>query len=58
MKNITVHLPQRQLDKMDDLILRELFSNRSEFVRAAIRGLILRHSYLLTEFPEESNNTP
>lgn len=47
MKNITVHLPRQHLDKMDELILRELFLNRSEIVRAAIRKLILKHQHLL-----------
>ncbi|MFW9996154.1 MAG: ribbon-helix-helix domain-containing protein [Candidatus Odinarchaeota archaeon] len=32
---------------MDELILRELFLNRSEIVRAAIRKLILKHQHLL-----------
>ncbi|MFW9990531.1 MAG: ribbon-helix-helix domain-containing protein [Candidatus Odinarchaeota archaeon] len=57
MKNITVHLPQQQLDKMDELILQELFSNRSELVRAAIRKLILKHSHLLASHGGETSIT-
>jgi len=53
MKNITVHLSPKDINTIDDLILNDLFANRSEFVRAAIRKLLLKHSHLLFEKKEE-----
>ncbi|MEM0462880.1 ribbon-helix-helix domain-containing protein [Pyrobaculum sp.] len=40
---ISVHLPQKMLQQIEELVKGNLFPNRSELIRSAIRELILKH---------------
>jgi Arc/MetJ-type ribon-helix-helix transcriptional regulator len=40
MKMITVHIPERYLDALEDLVDKGHFPSRSEAIRVAIRDLI------------------
>ena len=42
MKLISVKVTQEQFEGLSELLRRELYPNRSEAIRAAIRDLILR----------------
>jgi len=37
MKRVTLRIPERQVDELDDYVDRGEFPNRSEVIRAAIR---------------------
>ena len=39
---VTVHLPKIYVDKLEELVRRKLYTNRSEAIRIAIRDLIFK----------------
>ena len=40
MKLITIHLPEKYIDKLEELVIMELYPNRSEAIRMAVRDLL------------------
>lgn len=40
MKLITIHLPEKYIDKLEELVMRDLYPNRSEAIRMAVRDLL------------------
>jgi len=40
MKLITIHLPEKYIDKLEELVTRDLYPNRSEAIRMAVRDLL------------------
>ncbi|CCC81130.1 CopG/MetJ family transcriptional regulator [Thermoproteus tenax Kra 1] len=44
MSLISVHVPKRMLEELDELVRRGIYPNRSEAIRAAIRELIYKES--------------
>ncbi len=61
---LTVFIPEKYIESLDLLVVEELFPNRSEAIRSAIRDLI--HKELLlkeeiarrTEKKKENESTP
>ena len=43
MRTVTVSLPPELDEFIEKLIKNEVFPNKSEFIRAAIRDLLVRH---------------
>ena len=43
MKPITIKLPRWMIRAIDEIIEREIYPNRSEFIREAIRNLLRRY---------------
>lgn len=44
MALISVHVPKRMLEELDELVRRGIYPNRSEAIRAAIRELLYKES--------------
>lgn len=40
---ITLRLPQRSIEKLDDLVGDQLYANRSEAMREAVKDLLANH---------------
>ncbi|AFA38760.1 putative transcriptional regulator [Pyrobaculum oguniense TE7] len=40
---ISMHLPQKMLQQIEELVRSDLYPNRSELIRSAIRELLLKH---------------
>lgn len=47
MKLITLYVPQRHLEILDDLVRLEVYPNRAEAIRLAIRDLVIKERYLI-----------
>lgn len=47
MRTVTVNLPEELDDFISSLIEKKVFPNKSEFIRAAIRELLIRHESFL-----------
>ena len=43
MKTVTINLPKDLEEKIETLISKELFPNKSELIRTAIRDLLLKY---------------
>jgi len=43
MKTVTVNLDKNMIEILDRIVQHEIFPNRSECIRAAIRNLLLYH---------------
>ena len=41
MRVVTVHLPEKYIEAIDQLIEKRVFPNRAEAIRTAVRDLIL-----------------
>lgn len=48
MKMLTVFIPEKYIESLDLLVIEELYPNRSEAIRSAIRDLI-RNEILFKE---------
>jgi len=46
---VTVHLPKIYVDKLEELVRRRLYTNRSEAIRMAVRDLIFNDFRRLEE---------
>ena len=46
MKMITVHLPEKYLEALEDLIREGYFPNRAEAIRVAVRDLLKNETYV------------
>ena len=46
---VAVHLPKTYVDKLEELVRRRLYVNRSEAIRMAVRNLILSEYRRLEE---------
>lgn len=44
MALISVHVPKRMLEELDELVRKGIYPNRSEAIRAAIRELLYKES--------------
>lgn len=44
MRTVVVNIPEDLYDFIQGLIDKEIFPNRSEFLRAAIRELLVKHA--------------
>jgi Arc/MetJ-type ribon-helix-helix transcriptional regulator len=44
MSLISVHVPKRMLEELDELVRKGIYPNRSEAIRAAIRELLYKES--------------
>lgn len=49
MKMLTVFIPEKYIESLDLLVVEELFPNRSEAIRSAIRDLIHKELLLKEE---------
>lgn len=61
MSLISVHVPRRMLEELDELVKRGIFPNRSEAIRAALRDLLYREVFKskpAQEEAEESEEVP
>ena len=43
MRTVTVSLPEDVDEFIEKLVLNEVFPNKSEFIRTAVRDLLLKH---------------
>lgn len=43
MKTVTINLPKELEEKIEILVEKEFFPNKSEFIRTAIRDLLLKY---------------
>lgn len=46
MQTLQIRLPKKLMDDIDKIVESNLYSNRSDFIRDAVRRLIARHSLL------------
>ena len=46
---VTVHLPKIYVDKLEELVKRKLYTNRSEAIRMAVRDFIFNEYRRLEE---------
>ena len=51
MKTVTVNLGNDMIQLIDGIIQHEIFPNRSECIRAAIRNLLLYQQKLISQLP-------
>jgi len=49
MEIITIRLPRWMIQAIDDLVEKDLYPNRSEFIREAIRAHLRRYADYLTK---------
>jgi antitoxin ParD1/3/4 len=52
MSLISVHVPKKMLEELDELVRRGIFPNRSEAIRAALRDLLYKEVFK-TKVPRE-----
>jgi len=52
MELISVHVPKKMLEELDELVRRGIFPNRSEAIRAALRDLLYKE-YFKARPPKE-----
>ncbi|ABP50001.1 ribbon-helix-helix domain-containing protein [Pyrobaculum arsenaticum] len=52
MSLISVHVPKKMLEELDELVRRGIFPNRSEAIRAALRDLLYKEVFK-TKPPKE-----
>jgi len=45
MKLITLNLPERWIQELDELVRRKRYANRAEAIRAAVRDLLSNESW-------------
>ncbi|ABL88717.1 transcriptional regulator, CopG family [Pyrobaculum islandicum DSM 4184] len=45
MSLISVHVPKKMLEELDELVRRGIFPNRSEAIRAALRDLLYKEVF-------------
>jgi Arc/MetJ-type ribon-helix-helix transcriptional regulator len=45
MSLISVHVPNKMLEELDELVRRGIFPNRSEAIRAALRDLLYKEVF-------------
>lgn len=45
MTLISVHVPKKMLEELDELVRRGIFPNRSEAIRAALRDLLYKEVF-------------
>ncbi|MFB6490632.1 MAG: ribbon-helix-helix domain-containing protein [Thermoproteus sp. AZ2] len=55
MALISVHVPKRMLEELDDLVRRGIYPNRSEAIRAAIRELLYKESLKAAVKPQAAS---
>ena len=49
MRTVTVSLPEELDEFIETLILKEVFPNKSEFIRTAVRELLIKHQCFIAE---------
>ncbi|MFN3804535.1 MAG: ribbon-helix-helix domain-containing protein [Pyrobaculum sp.] len=45
MSLISVHVPRRMIEEIDELVRRGIFPSRSEAIRAALRDFLYKESF-------------
>jgi len=53
MTLISVHVPRKMLEELDELVRRGIFPNRSEAIRAALRDLLYKEVFKTKAVREE-----
>ncbi|MEZ0319495.1 MAG: ribbon-helix-helix domain-containing protein [Pyrobaculum sp.] len=53
MSLISVHVPKKMLEELDELVRRGIFPNRSEAIRAALRDLLYKEVFKTRPREEE-----
>ena len=53
MALISVHVPKKMLEELDELVRRGIFPNRSEAIRAALRDLLYKEVFKVKATKEE-----
>lgn len=53
MTLISVHVPKKMLEELDELVRRGIFPNRSEAIRAALRDLLYKEVFKTKAVREE-----
>lgn len=56
MSLISVHVPKRMLEELDELVRRGIYPNRSEAIRAAIRELLYKESLTASVRPQKAED--
>lgn len=56
MSLISVHVPKRMLEELDELVRRGIYPNRSEAIRAAIRELLYKESLKAAVRPQKAED--
>jgi len=49
MRTVTVSLTKELDEFIENLILKEVFPNKSEFIRTAVRELLLKHESFIDD---------
>ena len=55
MKLVTLNLPQAYLDGLEKLVQEEIYPNRSEAIRFAVRDMIRRETVVLSHLYKKPN---
>jgi Arc/MetJ-type ribon-helix-helix transcriptional regulator len=55
MKTVSVNLDKNMIDLLDKIVQHEIFPNRSECIRAAIRNLLLFHQKIKVDSFHKNN---
>ena len=58
MKTISVNVPEAFVKGLEELVQKDLYANRSEAIRVAIRDLLKRELYDVEYNYSTSNTTP
>ncbi|MGY5875772.1 MAG: ribbon-helix-helix domain-containing protein [Candidatus Thorarchaeota archaeon] len=58
MRLIAVHLPERYVEDLQRLVEGDLYPNRSEVIRIAIRDLLKRELWEHSVYPIEKTKMP
>ncbi|MBP1449854.1 MAG: type II toxin-antitoxin system ParD family antitoxin [Thermoproteus sp.] len=57
MPMISLHLPRKMLEQIDELVRRGIYPNRSEVIRAAVRDLLYKEAVVAAQMKvEEEEN--
>ncbi|MCC6019872.1 MAG: ribbon-helix-helix domain-containing protein [Thermoproteaceae archaeon] len=57
MALISVHVPRKMLEELDELVRRGIFPNRSEAIRAALRDLLYKQAFIVSR-PQREEELP
>ena len=57
MKLVTLNLPQAYLDGLEKLVQEEIYPNRSEAIRFAVRDMIRRETSIISQIFQKPRST-
>jgi len=58
LKLITLKLPEEMIEAIDELVKMGIYTNRSEFIRAAIREKLEKEQKKIASEPKKISNSP